>query len=140
MTTGRVRERQHRDLELPSEMLGRFLRIWMSVHALVQEARYARPLERSCTWALRPRWPRCSVAVTASSTTCRASRAIDRRSMASPDADTQRVTVGARSYVPLRGIPSSAARKPRARRADSTVARCLPAAFAIWVTFPSKRR
>ncbi len=29
----RVRERQHRDLELLSEMLGRFLRIWMSVHA-----------------------------------------------------------------------------------------------------------
>ena len=29
----RVRERQHRDLELLSETLGRFLRVWMSVHA-----------------------------------------------------------------------------------------------------------
>jgi hypothetical protein len=29
----RLRERQHRDLELLSEMLGRFLRVWMAVHA-----------------------------------------------------------------------------------------------------------
>ena len=29
----RVRERQHRDLELLAEMFGRFLRLWMSAHA-----------------------------------------------------------------------------------------------------------
>ncbi|MGH7440142.1 MAG: hypothetical protein ACRENE_31000 [Polyangiaceae bacterium] len=29
----RVRERQHRDLEILSELLGRFLRVWMTVHA-----------------------------------------------------------------------------------------------------------
>jgi predicted DNA-binding protein len=29
----RLQERQHRDLELLSETLGRFLRVWMSVHA-----------------------------------------------------------------------------------------------------------
>ena len=141
----RLRERQHRELELLSETFGRFLRLWLIVHAPT----ITQPPTREGDEALsRQRATGESLYKRLVATVAEQFRRGHRFVMTCPTwttagrstaQDREGPPLGAARHAPGRVDSISSSHKSIARRAALTVTRCLPAAFAILETFPPKR-